>query len=96
MKTLQDRLHIKAGMISLGERITWGSDSAIMQEVAEALTAKDAEIERLKKVIKNTLKALTGLEDHESEKWAGWEPWIGPPGKALDAAIAAMTKETNP
>lgn len=41
---LVSRLRIKADMISLGERITWGSDSEIMREAATALEAKDAEI----------------------------------------------------
>ena len=31
------RLQIKADTISMGERIAWGSDSAIMHEAAEAL-----------------------------------------------------------
>lgn len=48
---LVSRLRIKADMISLGERISWGSDSEIMHEAASALEAKDAEIARLRSIL---------------------------------------------
>jgi len=41
-KTLRDlvkRLRIKADVIEMGERIQWGSDSAIMREAADVLEA---------------------------------------------------------
>lgn len=37
MSDLAKRLRIKAGMIEMGERIAWGSDSALMREAADAL-----------------------------------------------------------
>lgn len=37
MTDLPERLRIKASMIELGERIAWGSDSALMREAADAL-----------------------------------------------------------
>lgn len=37
MSDLVKRLRIKAGMIEMGERIAWGSDSALMREAADAL-----------------------------------------------------------
>lgn len=37
MSDLVKRLRIKAGMIEMGERIAWGSDSALMREAADEL-----------------------------------------------------------
>lgn len=37
MSNLVKRLRIKAGMIEMGERIEWGSDTALMREAADAL-----------------------------------------------------------
>jgi len=34
MNDLVKRLEIKAGMIEMGERIAWGSDTALMREAA--------------------------------------------------------------
>lgn len=39
MSDLVGRLRIKAGMIEMGERIEWGSDTALMREAADALEA---------------------------------------------------------
>lgn len=46
MSDLAKRLRIKAGMIEMGERIAWGSDSALMREAADALD--HAAVERKK------------------------------------------------
>lgn len=40
-KTIEERLRIMANMISLGEKISWGSDSAIMREAADELEKRD-------------------------------------------------------
>ncbi|PWJ88439.1 hypothetical protein C8D77_111162 [Mesorhizobium loti] len=45
---LIERLRIKAGMIEMGEKIAWGSDSALMYEAASALASTQAEILRLR------------------------------------------------
>ena len=42
MSDLTERLRMKADMISLGERIVWGSDTGLMLEAAERI----AELER--------------------------------------------------
>ena len=47
-QALQKRLEILASMISMGEKIAWGSDSALMLEAAAMLAAKDAEIAALR------------------------------------------------
>lgn len=38
---LIQRLRIKAAMIELGEKIAWGSDSALMHEAADTLAAHE-------------------------------------------------------
>lgn len=45
MSDLPKRLRIKASMIALGERIAWGSDTALMEEAADAIEALKASIE---------------------------------------------------
>jgi hypothetical protein len=51
MSDLIERLRITAGMIAMCEKISWGEDSAVMQEAAAALEAKDAKIEKLKNAL---------------------------------------------
>ena len=46
-KDLQTRLRIKAGVMEMGEKIAWGSDTALMREAAEQLDAKQARIDAL-------------------------------------------------
>lgn len=49
MSDLPKQLRIKASMISMGEKIAWGSDSAIMEQAAdliEQLQQRNAELER--------------------------------------------------
>ena len=45
MSDLPKRLRIKASMIALGERIPWGSDTALMEEAADMIEALSASIE---------------------------------------------------
>lgn len=42
------RLTEKAAMIELGEKIAWGSDTAVMREAAAAIEALQTEVERLR------------------------------------------------
>lgn len=52
-KTTNDlvkRLRIKAGVMSMGEKIAWGSDTALMEEAAdelERLTAVETHVDAL-------------------------------------------------
>lgn len=48
MSDLIERLNTKAQMITLGERIAWGSETALMREAATALAEAEAEIVRLR------------------------------------------------
>lgn len=57
-KTLQERLLIKAGIMENGEKIAWGSDTALMREAAN-------EIEQLEKIIEamtDKLKRVAAIE----------------------------------
>lgn len=51
MSDLPKRLRIKAGMIKFGERIAWGSDTALMEEAAERLEEQTKEINRLREAL---------------------------------------------
>ena len=44
---LIERLNIKAGVMENGERIAWGSDTALMREAADALELADKRITEL-------------------------------------------------
>lgn len=47
MSDIVKRLDIKAGVMEMGERIAWGSDTALMREAARAIEAKDRRIAEL-------------------------------------------------
>jgi len=47
MRDIKDRLKSKADSISLGERIAWGSDTALMIEAAECIGKLEASNEKL-------------------------------------------------
>jgi hypothetical protein len=53
MSDLKDRLKSKADMISLGERIAWGSDTALMLEAAECIEQLEASNEKLAAEVTN-------------------------------------------
>ena len=59
---LRKRLEIKAGMITMGEKISWGSDAEIMLEAAAALTAQAAEIAALREALKPFVPSERVLE----------------------------------
>lgn len=47
MSDIVKRLEIKAGVMEMGERIAWGSDTALMREAAHQITTLTAEVARL-------------------------------------------------
>ncbi len=47
MSDLVKRLDIKAGVMEMGEKIAWGSDTALMRESARALVAANNRIAEL-------------------------------------------------
>lgn len=48
MSDLPKKLRIKAGVISMGEPIAWGSDTALMEEAADLIEQQQVEIDALK------------------------------------------------
>lgn len=58
MSDLPKQLRIKAGMIHMGERIAWGSDTALMEEAANLIEQQQAEIDALKAQKENLLERL--------------------------------------
>ena len=59
MSDLIERLRITAGMITMCEKISWGQDSAVMQEAADALEAA----RELAEAMGGALEALSGPDD---------------------------------
>ena len=49
-KTLSEQLRIKAGMMQMGEKIAWGSDTALMEQAADEIDRLKAELAEAKKV----------------------------------------------
>jgi hypothetical protein len=56
MNDLNDRLKSKADRISLGERIAWGSDTALMIEAAECIAELEDKNKKLWSAIEQILK----------------------------------------
>lgn len=82
---LAKSLRIKAGCISMGEMIAWGSDSALMDQAAVFVEKQAAEIERLKADLAHTEECCTG--------WAGD---FGKSNALLRQAFDALSKYTTP
>jgi len=51
MDDIVKRLDIKAGVMEMGERIAWGSDTALMREAARCIVALEVEVAGLESVI---------------------------------------------
>lgn len=59
MSDLPKQLRIKAGMIRVGERIAWGSDSALMEQAADLIEQQQTQIvecERLHRELATSLR----------------------------------------
>lgn len=69
-KELIERARIKAGVMEMGERIQWGSDTAIMRELADALEEAERRIAELKAREKILVSAnsLANIERNEAER----------------------------
>ena len=60
MSDIVKRLEIKAGVMEMGERIAWGSDTALMREAAHQITTLTAEVARLTGGLAEVAAALPG------------------------------------
>lgn len=82
------RLEIKADCIQMGEKIAWGSDSAIMREAADI-------IRRQKEVINDTTcESIIAIEALEQIKKLDGEASVIAKA-ALDKIAAPLLKEKN-
>ena len=66
MCDLVKRLDIKAGVMEMGEKIAWGSDTALMREAARKIEAMQAREEQLQKVLEIISRILQDY-DKDSE-----------------------------
>ena len=48
-KTLSEQLRIKAGMMQMGEKIAWGSDTALMEQAATEIDRLKAQLAQVRK-----------------------------------------------
>jgi len=64
MRDIKDRLKTKAAMISLGEHIAWGSDTALMIEAAGCIEQLEASNEKLAADIDTITKNLREILFH--------------------------------
>ena len=49
-KTLSEQIRIKAGMMQMGEKIAWGSDTALMEQAADEIDRLKSELAEARKV----------------------------------------------
>jgi hypothetical protein len=85
MKDLPKKLRIKAGMITMGEHIAWGSDTSIMYQAA-------TKIESMQEKSKRLTDLLTSVRDDmetymESNYWPNIHVKIDEINKALITCI---------
>lgn len=72
MSDLPKRLDIKAGVMEKGEKIAWGSDTALMREAADKIRALQSENTRLKAELSLCCK------QHEAAASELWDEQHGP------------------
>lgn len=69
--TLVARLRTKAGVMEMGERIAWGSDTALMYEASSALEAAQAAREAAEAKAARLEEALKPFAKYASENGFG-------------------------
>lgn len=67
-RALVDRLNMKAGVMEMGEKIAWGSDTALMREAAGKIAELEAQLEA---VGAGGVSALVRLHENGAKAWAG-------------------------
>ena len=58
MSDLAKQLDVKAGLMEMGERIAWGSDTAIMRQAARTIEAKEKRIAELEAEVNEQARLL--------------------------------------
>jgi len=92
---LKARISIKADMIQLGEKIEWGSDSAIMREAAAAIDALERERDEAEARVKRLEKALRPFADIGIGSNPEYQPMIRLDREAILAARAALQEDKS-
>ena len=65
MNELIERARVKAGVMEMGERIAWGSDTALIRELADALEQQAKQIEELQRELDNErARDIHSCHDH--------------------------------
>ena len=64
MSDLPKKLRIKAGVINMGERIAWGSETALMEEAADLIEQQQAEVDRLSRLHDEWCQVFDQLEEY--------------------------------
>lgn len=81
MATLSERLRTISAMIHLGEKISWGSETELMDEAADTLDAIEAALEQGATQMRIWISCNGDMVGELSEKVA-----------AMDAALAMVRK----
>ena len=67
MSDLPKRLRIKAGVINMGGRIAWGSDTALMEEAAKLIEEQQAEANALKTEVSELKSELNSVSEYKDK-----------------------------
>ncbi len=89
MTDLPKRLRIKASMIALGERIPWGSDTALMEEAADMIEALSASVE-------NHQLHMLGMARERDQLRALLAAQSAPAGESEAPVVVAWQDAENP
>jgi len=96
------RLNIKADIISTGERIQWGSDSAIMREAAEALEAERQKREEVVEEVTDWMSGILSGSAYDDATGKVWKHWLDEGNRILEKLtqrnriLAKLTQPTPP
>jgi hypothetical protein len=90
MSDLVKRLTIKAGVMEMGEKIAWGSDTSLMREAADRIEELETEIKLLSEGVTNA--HLRGAMDAHANRaddiWAEFKDrWEGEKKFALREVV---------
>lgn len=92
MSTLIERLRIKAGVMEMGERIAWGSDTALMREAAGKIEALEAQLESVgadcESWYKQNQQSIDDANKFGGERDSAWAEVERLKADALRAAVA--------
>jgi hypothetical protein len=89
---LPQRLRTVSDMIDLGEKIAWGSETALMDEAADALDAAAQREAKLREALERTDSAMSWLIGLQSPSASHIERWVID-GRTLIAAYLENTSE---